>query len=332
MTAYNQSSGLWNSWDLDTPWWQSGIALQATIDYMSATGTDDYLPMAYYTVTTQRAPLPWWPEGNGDFRADSTDDTGWWALALTSMYSLTGEEWLLDIAKEDEAYMTNYWSDSECNGGLIWNIPDLTYKNAISNELYIELTATLHNLTPGDMSYLNQSLTAWEWFANSGMINSEWLINDGLAMDSNGSCVNNQDTTWTYNQGVILGGLVQLFHATGDADFLTTARHIADAVLSSTQLSPGGILTEPCPAGGCPDQDGGAFKGIFIRYLAKLNKELPDRPYGGFISDNAANAYQHDRSANRTSLYGMEWQGPFDNRTLGRQESAVMLLVAALGT
>ena len=42
------------------------------------------------------------------------------------------------------------------------------------------------------------------------MLNSQWLFNDGLTS----ACVNNNSTTWTYNQGVILGGLVNLYEIT----------------------------------------------------------------------------------------------------------------------
>ncbi|KAI1841811.1 hypothetical protein JX265_009420 [Neoarthrinium moseri] len=333
MLAYDDSTGLWDLSDPDAAWWQSSVALQATLDFMTASGTREHLPYANYTINMQRAPLAWWPQGGGDFRAESTDDTGWWALAMTSMYTLTGERSFLDIALEDEAYMAQYWTLSECNGGLIWRIQDVSYKAAISNELYIELTATLHNLIPWDTTFLNRSLDAWDWFKDSGMINSGWLINDGLTKAANDSCINNNAPTWTYNQGVVLGGLVQLYLATGDAQFLIFGRNIAGAVLASAQLSPGGILTEPCPLEGCPDGNAASFKGLFIRNLAKLNAHLPDRPYSLFLSTNANTMYVNARSssAGDTDLYGMLWQGPFDKTSIGRQQSAVMLLVAALG-
>ncbi|KAI1771094.1 glycoside hydrolase family 76 protein [Hypoxylon cercidicola] len=325
MALYDNATGLWDPDNPGGSWWQSGVALWALSEYMVKSGSRDYLAQAQNTVDIQRAPLEWWPEGGGDFRADSTDDTGWWALAMTSMYQLTGDDEYLDIAKEDEAYMTNYWNTTTCGGGLIWNIPNRTYHNAISNELYLELTATLHNLIPDDTLYLNHSLMEWEWFNNSGMINSQNLINDGLTDDA--TCINNGATTWTYNQGVILGGLVELSIALDDSSFLETARQIADAVVSSMDLVQDGTITEPCASEEECEPNGTAFKGIFMRGLGKLDAVLSDHPYQGFIRDNAQTAYENARNA--SDFYGFRWQGPFDNVTIGTQESAVQLLTAA---
>ncbi|ORY58497.1 putative glycosyl hydrolase [Pseudomassariella vexata] len=329
MSFYNTTDGRWNT---EAPWWQSGIAVQTLVDFMQLTGSEEYLPQIYHTINIQSAPLPWWPEGGGNFRADSTDDTGWWALAMTSMFELTGNVTYLKIATEDEAYMYSYWSSTPCSGGIVWDIPSRTYYNAISNELYLELTATLHNLLQGDTLYLNRSLQEWEWFKNSGMINSASLVNDGL-MDggNNNTCVNNDGTTWTYNQGVILGGLVQLYKATGDFTYLDTAKAIADAVIASAELAPGGILTEPCGSVEECEINGFAFKGIFMQRLQKLDAVLPDRPYSGFILQNARSAYGMDRAATSgLAFYGRLWQGPYDEASIARQESVVQLFVAAL--
>ncbi|KAI1139436.1 glycoside hydrolase family 76 protein [Hypoxylon sp. FL0543] len=323
MALYDNTTGLWDPNNPGSSWWQSGVALWTLCDYMIKSGSRDYLPQALNTVEIQRAPLSWWPEGGGDFRADSTDDTGWWALAMTSLYELTDDEEYLNIAKEDEAYMFDYWNTTTCGGGLIWNIPNRTYHNAISNELYLELTAKLHNLIPDDTYYLNHSLLEWSWFNKSGMINSQNLVNDGLTDDT--ACVNNGMTTWTYNQGVILGGLVELNKALGDASFLDEARRIADAAVSS--LADDGTITEPCTSEEECEPNGTAFKGIFVRELAKLDAALDDHPYQEFIADNAQAAYENAR--NGSDFYGFLWQGPFDNVTIGTQEAAVDLLVAA---
>ncbi|KAH9905603.1 glycoside hydrolase family 76 protein [Xylariomycetidae sp. FL2044] len=321
MTFYNYTDG---RWDGDGPWWHSAVALQAVLDYMIQSGTRQYLAEAENTVQIQRAPVPWWPQGGGDFRGDSTDDTAWWGLAMTTMYEVTGNSEYLDIAKEDEKYIFDYWNTSACGGGVIWEIPNRSYRSAISNELYLQLTATLHNLIPGDEEYLKHSLIEWEWFKASGLINSAHLVNDGLT----DSCANNGATTWTYNQGVILAGLVELWKATGDASLLATATEIADAVVNSPTLSPGGILTEPCASAADCEPNAPTFKGTFIRSLVKLNAVLHPSPYGPYIQANAYSAYTYDRNGS-TDYYGMLWQGPFDTATAGRQASAVNLFIAA---
>jgi len=74
-------------------------------------------------------------------------------------------------------------------------------------------------------------------------------------------------TMWSYNQGVLLGGLIQLASALNDPSLIDTAKRIADAALS-TLVDEDGVLVEHCE----PEctADGSQFKGIFVRYLARL--------------------------------------------------------------
>jgi predicted alpha-1,6-mannanase (GH76 family) len=320
---YNTTDGRWNT---EAPWWLSGVALQNLLDYMLITGSRDYLEQAQNTVELQKAPLEWWPEGDGYFRADSTDDTAWWGQAMLSLDDLTDSTEYLDIAILDEEYIWSYWIDSTCDGGVIWDIPSLEYKNAISNEQYIKLAASLHNRIPGDEKYLQRALKVWEWLEGSGMINSDSLVNDGLAEDPSGECRNNGQTTWTYNQGMILGGLGELYRATDDKGYLKTARDIADAVIASEELSPDGILTEPCnPDEGCND-DQTSFKGIFVKNLAELDSALEGQPYKEYLVQNAESAWKNARN-DTNELYGVSWTGPSGEATVGSQTSAVNLLL-----
>ena len=61
------------------------------------------------------------------------------------------------------------------------------------------------------------------------MIGPSGLVNDGLTAKGR----SNGGTTWTYNQGVILGGLAALFEITGDRAYLQQGESIADAALSA---------------------------------------------------------------------------------------------------
>lgn len=88
------------------------------------------------------------------------------------------------------------------------------------------------------------------------------------------------------------------------------------------------ILTEPCePARAC-GADGTAFKGILARNLGELDALLPGRPYRAPLLTQARSAYRYDR--NSSDQYGVSWSGPFGQASIGRQESAVSLLVSVL--
>ena len=200
MELYDDATGRWQAtepWWLpdNSPWWQSGNALQALLDfvYRATGGIDDeyyydYVENAMNTIRIQREPLPWWVQGGGEFRASSTDDTGWWALALCRLYDLTGNTTYLEIAEIGAEYMRSYWDDV-CGGGIWWDVDPLRYKTAISNTLLMKVQVSLHNRIPNDQMYLELALETWNWFNQSGMINEEYLINDRL---NDITCENNR--------------------------------------------------------------------------------------------------------------------------------------------
>ncbi|KAK3388175.1 glycoside hydrolase [Sordaria brevicollis] len=326
---YNPSEGRWSP---DIAWWISGTALQAVLDYMQKTGTRDYLAQARDIIEKQKGPVPGWPQGGGNFRADSTDDTAWWALAMLRMFDLTGDKQYLDIARQDEEYIWKYWTETECGGGIYVDIRALTYKNAIANALYIKLAAGLH-LRTGDSIYLDKAVKTYKWLKESGMINSQGLLNDGLTRDkTNEVCYNNEGPTWTYLQGALVGGLSELFRTTSDPSYILDASTIVNAVINSPQLTPPstGVLTDYACEGttkGC-NFDQQSFKGIFARNLGEFDSLITGRPYRAYLEQNANSAYEKARDGG--NLYGTSWAGPFDGASLAKQQSAASLWVALL--
>jgi hypothetical protein len=163
------------------------------------------------------------------------DDEAWWAHAWIRAYDLTANPTYLAAAKTVFTDMIGGWDTAACGGGVWWDRAR-TYKNAVTNELFLLVAASLHNRTAGDNgpgSYLDWAQKEWAWFKASGMINASSLINDGLRYGSDPSVCNNPgDTTWTYNQGIVLGGLAELYEATGDSTLLASAEPIADATLA----------------------------------------------------------------------------------------------------
>lgn len=106
---------------------------------------------------------------------------------------MTGEQKYLNTARSIYDDMDKAYGTTPC-GGLWWDKPN-TYVNAIANELFIDVAAHLAVRSRGQSQqrYLDRALEAWDWFQNSGMINDQWTINDGL---DNAACANNGGTVW----------------------------------------------------------------------------------------------------------------------------------------
>lgn len=258
-----------------------------------------------------------------DFINDYYDDEGWWALAMIRSYDATNNQAYLDHAVKIFDDMST-GQGGPCGGGIFWS-KDRDYVNAIANELYLSVAASLANRLPKQKRFLTTARKQWAWFQKSGMINPQGLINDGLDND----CRNNGLQTWTYNQGVVLGGLAELYRATGNADLLTSARRIANAALDNL-TNKDGILIED---GGCDTQaghcgtDGQQFKGVFMRNLRYLNRVAPDIRFRSAILRNAYSIWNNDRDGRKL---GPAWAGPFSVATAQTQSSALDTIVAAI--
>jgi predicted alpha-1,6-mannanase (GH76 family) len=313
---YGRRTGRWRT----AGWWNAANALTTVIGYTQCTGDETYLGVVEHTFRAAGRKHP-------DFLVGFYDDNGWWGLAWVAAYDLTGEARYLDAARTIFANLLTGWDDT-CGGGVWWST-DRSYKNAITNELFLTLAAQLHQRCADSGKYLEWARREWDWFCARGLIGDGGLVNDGL----DESCQNNGGQTWTYNQGVILGGLAALHHITGDAAYLTQGEVLADAALTRlTTPAPHarhGILLEPGEyATARRDRDRPQFKGIFVRNLADFYRQSPRPAYREFIRDNARSIWAHNR--NSSNQFGLHWAGPFDRADASRQSAAVDVLNAAV--
>jgi len=309
---YVWETGLWAT----TGWWNAANALTALVNYLMVSGsTADQSVYQSVIANTYAKNAP------GGFLNRYYDDEGWWALAWIDAYDWSGDTTYLDMARSIFDDMTGGWDDV-CGGGIWWS-KDRTYKNAIANELFLSVAAHLANrVTDPDQQAedLAWAEREWQWFLQSGMINSRNLINDGL--DS--QCQNNRRTTWTYNQGVILGGLVELSQQDQDPSLPDAAQAIALATIEGL-TDANAVLHDPCEPN-C-GRDGVQFKGIFLRNLAALNDSFPEKRYVGWAEINARSIWNDDQGPGHQ--FGQVWSGPFDSGDASRQSCALDALIAA---
>jgi len=306
---YNPQTGLW----IKTGWWNSANALTVLIDFSKATHTSQFESVVARTY-----------EANvrGGFLNQYYDDEGWWALAWIDAYDLTHNPAYLGTAATIFDDMTHGW-DGTCGGGLWWS-KRRHYKNAIANELFLSVAAHLADHfgdQPKRKEYVAWAEREWNWFRHSGMIERDGLISDGL----NSQCKDNHGRKWSYNQGVILGGLAELSLIRGERGTLREARRIVGAAIS-TLVNSDGILRDPCE----PKCNGDAtqFKGIFMRNLALLNERVPNAQYAQFILRNAESILANDQGPSHS--FGVGWSGPPGTANPSTQSSAIDALVAAI--
>jgi len=304
---FNAGNGQYNGGSL----WTDANTLEDLHNLMLATGTDDFSTVADTSFIGRSAlnSNTYWPSILGG----SNDDAGWIVLALWKIADYKGSRGqdnsaYLNSASKIYDIIAGQW-DNTCGGGVWWSTAH-TYKNAITNELFLLLSSSGY-LRFRRQNYLDNAIKTWNWLKNTGMRNSDNLWNDGL--NTNG-CTNNGQTTWTYNQGVIASGLAGLFAATGDTSLLTQAELTLDATIA--HLSTNYILRESCDdavrGGPVCNQDQQIFKGIWTKhlqfYLDMANDPARTAKYSSWLGSQSSAVFHYGTNANGD--VGSVWYAP----------------------
>ncbi|KAK3899234.1 hypothetical protein C8A05DRAFT_18303 [Staphylotrichum tortipilum] len=217
------------------------------------------------------------------------------------------------------------WDTTLCGGGMLWNPRLMPYKNAVTNQLFISASISMYLHFPGDANaspfrtnatldqpppartvdwrahdpiFGRAAQEAHRWLAASNMTNPQGLYADGFhisghpAGSNNTKCDTRDEMVYTYNQGVILSGLLGLFQATGREVYLREGHALVQNVIRATgydlrrdapvdkvstaRLPPwrglgrAGVLEEACDVRGTCSQDAQTFKGIWMHHFASF--------------------------------------------------------------
>lgn len=251
------------------------------------------------------------------------DDDLWWGLAWVRAYDVTQHGPYLTLASGIFSAVSKVWP-THCSGGIYWS-SEKNYVNAIANELFFSTAAHLANrVDPSKKQYyLDWAEQSIGWILDQDWFNKDGNINDGL----NDECENNNGTVWSYNQGVILGGLVELYRATPDDFVYGLVQYYARIGVRALSDS-NGVIHDPCEETDC-GLDGTQFKGIFMRNLGMVYKLTREEMFAQAIRINAESIWQNDRDEN--GVFSVNWAGPFVRPgNASTHSSAMDALVAAV--
>lgn len=323
LTWRNDTTGVWET----AGWWNSANVLTAVIRYAGITNDATLLPVIndvyekarHYKVGTDSLGHVRYCD---NFANDYYDDRGWWGLAWVDAYNLTWDKKYLTMAETIFQGMTQGWSD-DLGGGIWWKCNPNQYKNAIANDLFGLLAARLYKATLKEeyRNWLNREV---EWFLQTGMLNTEiYQIEDGLGKDGQP----NRNQHYTYNQGVALAVLTEMYELTQQSSYLEMAEKIAQATLTRL-VTEDGVLREK-NARTEPSADGVQFKGIFIRHLGYLYRVTHRQVYADFIRHNAQSIITRNYDTASHSL-GCYWYGPFHKVQSAANACALECLIEAV--
>ncbi|MDR1203764.1 MAG: glycoside hydrolase family 76 protein [Tannerellaceae bacterium] len=319
----NDTTGIWET----AGWWNSANLLTAAIRYSEVTGNDNLFPLIedVYTKAKQYrsgtdslgAPVYF-----NNFINDYYDDEAWWALAWIEASKITKEKKYLTMAEVIFDDLTSGWSDA-CNGGIYWKKNPLHYKNSIANNLFSLTAIRLYNATKNN-KYLDWFEKNVSWYMQTGMINTDiYQIEDGTNKD----CLPNRNQHYTYNQGVAIAVLAEMYLHTKDKQYIDLAENIAMATITNQLVTEDGILREMKPDID-KSNDGVQFKGIFIRHLAFLYEATKNPRYKDFILKNAASIISTDYDPESKS-FSYYWYGPFAELSAAANSSALECIIEA---
>jgi predicted alpha-1,6-mannanase (GH76 family) len=227
------------------------------------------------------------------------DDIVWWAIACTRAYKITGDERYLKKAKASFDFVYDNFLDSTMGGGLYW-LNQRTSKNSCINSPAVIAAVRLSVLLK-EPAYLEKAKSLYEWQKKT-LTDGNGKVYDNINYNKVQQTTRIGKFSLTYNQGTFLGAAALLYQQTNDKTYLDDAIKTAQWTKDNLCVSDERILKSE------GQNDGGAFKGIFIRYMKLLIAECGRTEFLPWMKANAAAAWRNRRPAD--DLMGSDWTVP----------------------
>lgn len=279
----------------------------------------------------------------------SFDDMGWYGLSYARIYELFGLEEFLQSAKDilNWSWKTGWDSSGTCKGGM-WFDNNFNAKQTITDVQIYHLAAKLYRLT-NDTTFKSKYELIENYIFTNNLINSSTnLLSDGIDLSS---CHPSEVVGFTYETGVMIGALSEMYKITQNESYLILADKMATAAIQYNSNS-SGIFTEKNCDPNCND-DAKMFKGIFVRNLRYFMDTVKDTSVRdryqkwmdfqvqAIVKYNMCNedpiskcniTFQDGPPYYKISgpVFSADWNGPFTNGAPMQQTSALDLFVASI--
>lgn len=294
-------------------WWHAH-ALDCLIDGYVRTSDPEYLTkikkeyIGTFTMNGQTFLHNWY------------DDMEWMALAQLRLWDATGEETYKEQVMHLWEDIKTAWNE-QMGGGMAWKKDQTDYKNTPANAPAAILAFRLYQRFHAEED-LHWGTKILDWNIKNLVDPVSGMVWDGKNRLGDGKI--DYEWNYTYNPGVVIGALVELYKINRSKETLDTAVKIAREAKRFFADAHEGVL----PYEGVDDC--GLFKGIFIRYLYLLIEVCPElKDMKEMILFNAHCVIE--KGMNENGLIGGSWEKKErESVDLAQHLSGIMLLEAAV--
>jgi predicted alpha-1,6-mannanase (GH76 family) len=244
------------------------------------------------------------------------DDIMWWTIACARAYMITKEERYLTKAKASFDFVYDHFTDDKFGGGVYW-INQKTSKNTCVNCPAIIAAVRLSVLLKDD-SYLEKAKALYAWEKKT-LTDGTGKVFDSLSFSKVRETTRVNKGSLTYNQGTFIGSGVLLYEQTKEQSYLDDAVKAAEWTKANLCVTDKRILRSEGRT------DGGAFKGIFVRYMKLLINDAGHTEFLPWMKTNADMAWSNRRKSD--NIIGDSWNTPAGPKIMSQSATSAVAVI-----
>lgn len=244
------------------------------------------------------------------------DDQGWWVMAATRAYDLTGVADYRNFAKTNFDWMLSTQTDNVAGGGIWWKNNEHKQKNSAST-LPFSIAGFKLARQLSDAGYADKAKSLHLW-NKTRLWRPTGEVGDRIEI--NGTA---QTTVWgplSYNHGTFIASSWEMFKATRDSvyfrDALATTTYFRDVKCDPNT----GIFPDEKGDGtGNTNNDAGMYKTVFVHYAMQFIKEARQWQYLPWMNRNAESLWNNRRKTDNLMHFLWGTPAPTASGSIGSQ-------------